>query len=78
MGTSAKGPLYLSQVVQKTYLRVDEKGTEAAAVTGAIAAATSAEPEQLIDLTFDSPFLCCLWNTAIGQPIFLAVVDNPK
>jgi serpin B len=78
MGTSAKGPLYLSQVVQKTYLRVDEKGTEAAAVTGAIAEATSAEPEQPIDLTFDSPFLCCLWNTAIGQPVFLAVVDDPS
>ena len=77
MGTCAKGPLALSRVIQKTYLRVDEEGTEAAAVTGAVVEATAAlDPEEPIELTFDRPFLCCLWNGEIGQPLFLTVVNE--
>ena len=77
MGESPKGPIALSKVIQKTYLRVDEKGTEAAAVTGAIMEATGAiQPETPIELTFDRPFLCCLWNTELSQPLFLTAVNE--
>ena len=76
MGKSAKGDLALSSVIQKTYLRVDEKGTEAAAVTGAIVATTAFNPEEPLELTFDRPFLCCLWNSQISQPLFLSVVEE--
>lgn len=77
MGTCTKGDLKLSKVIQKTYLRVDEEGTEAAAVTGAVMEATSAwEPEEPIELTFDRPFLCCLWNGQISQPLFLTEVNE--
>ncbi len=77
MGSCSKGPLFVDQVLQKTYLRVDEKGTEAAAVTGIVLLAGSAmETEQPIDLCFDRPFLCCLWNGQIQQPVFLATVDS--
>lgn len=79
MGKSAKGPLSLSRVIQKTYLQVDEKGTEAAAVTGAVMKTTSVLiEEEPINLTFDRPFLCCLWNTQISQPLFLSVVNELK
>lgn len=79
MGTCTKGPLVLSKMIQKTYLRVDEEGTEAAAVTGAVVECTAAlEPEEPIELTFDRPFLCCLWNGEIGQPLFLTVVNALK
>ena len=77
MGTCTKGPIRLSKVIQKTYLRVDEEGTEAAAVTGAVMEAGAAlNPEEPIELTFDRPFLCCLWNGEIGQPLFLTVVNE--
>ena len=77
MGTCTKGPIRLSKVIQKTCLRVDEEGTEAAAVTGAVMAAGAAlEPEQPIELTFDRPFLCCLWNGQISQPLFLTEVNE--
>ena len=77
MGTCTKGPIQLSKVIQKTYLRVDEEGTEAAAVTGAVMEAGAAlNPEEPIELTFDRPFLCCLWNGEIGQPLFLTVVNQ--
>ena len=77
MGTCAKGPMAVSQVLQKTYLRVDEEGTEAAAVTAIITEATAMMPEEEpIAVTFDRPFLCCLWNGEIGQPLFLAAVEE--
>ena len=77
MGTCTKGPMQLTKVVQKTYLRVDEEGTEAAAVTAAIEVCGAAlEPEQPIELTFDRPFLCCLWNSEISQPLFLTAVNE--
>lgn len=78
MGTCTKGPLFLSQVLQKTYLRVDEKGTEAAAVTGAIAEATSIPVEEPIPLSFDRPFVCCVWNSVLHQALFLGVVEDPS
>ena len=77
MGTSSRGELALSQVIQKTYLKVDEKGTEAAAVTAGIMEATAVlEPETPIQITFDHPFLCVVWNDGIGQPLFLSCVDT--
>ena len=78
IGTCAKGDLYLSQVLQKTYLRVDEKGTEAAAVTSAAAGATSAPIDPPVELIFDRPFLACLWNGEAAQALFLAQVDDPS
>lgn len=78
IGTCTKGDLYLSQVLQKTYLRVDEKGTEAAAVTAAMAGATSSPVEPPVELIFDRPFLVCLWHSEAAQALFLAQVDDPS
>jgi serine protease inhibitor len=48
--------LYISEVKQKTYIRVDEKGTEAAAVTSVKMELTSMSIE-LPRLVFDRPFV---------------------
>ena len=76
MGFCTKGPIVLSRVLQKTYLRVDEEGTEAAAVTAAIGKANSALGPKPVEVTFDRPFLCCLWNDQVGQPLFLTAVNE--
>lgn len=76
MGVCAKGPIVLSRVLQKTYLRVDEKGTEAAAVTAVIGKANSFPGPKPVEVTFDRPFLCCLWNDQLGQPLFLTAVNE--
>ena len=76
MGVCAKGPIVLSKVIQKTYLRVDEKGTEAAAVTAAIGKANAFPGPKPVEVTFDHPFLCCLWNAEISQPLFLTAVNE--
>ncbi len=56
-GISAMGPLALSQVKQKCYIDVSEKGTEAAAVTSAQVRLTSVAPSRVQRITVDRPFL---------------------
>lgn len=77
MGTGPNGPVFVSEVLQKTYFSVDETGTEAAAVTEILVeGAAIEEPREPIDVTFDRPFLCCLWCGEIEQPLFLAAVEE--
>jgi serpin B len=70
--------LEISQVVQKTFLEVDEDGTEAAAATGvAVEAVAGAAPQQTL-VTFDRPFLFLLTDTETLSPLFMTVVTDPS
>ena len=62
MGHSDKGPLFIGDVIHKTALKVNEKGTEAAAVTAVIMDAGAAMPTDLIELRFDRPFVPRLYR----------------
>jgi len=70
-------PLFLSSVLHKTRIKVNEKGTEAAAVTAAImecaAAAPMEEPEKLI---LDRPFLYGIVDLERGVPLFLGAFET--
>ena len=50
-----EGSMFLTDVIHKTYIKVDEEGTEAAAIT-ALPMAGSALPPQPIDFKVDTPF----------------------
>ncbi|TFV89871.1 serpin family protein [Blastococcus sp. CT_GayMR16] len=76
-GLGADG-LRISQVVQKTFLEVDEEGSEAAAATGVAMDVSAAAPGQSETVTFDRPFLVLLTDTATRSPLFVAVVDDPS
>jgi len=65
------GECALSQVVQKTFLEVDEKGTTAAAATGG--AVTSA---LRIPIVVDRPFAFALIDNATDAPLFLGAIGN--
>ena len=67
--------LLLSAAVQKTFIDVDEQGTEAAVATG-IGMAESAGPSEIV--SFDRPFLFLLTDTATRSPLFTAVVRDPS
>jgi serpin B len=69
--------LEISQVVQKTFLEVDEDGTEAAAATG-VAMETSGGAPQPEVVTFDRPFLFLLTDTQTRSPLFMTVVHDPS
>jgi serine protease inhibitor len=66
----------LSVVVQKTYVRVDEHGTEAAAVSGG-AMATSAKMNPLV-FRVDRPFAFSISDQQTGTILFLGAVTDPR
>jgi serpin B len=65
------GGCFLSDVVQKTYLEVDEKGTTAAAATGGAMLSSARTPTVI-----DRPFALGLIDNASNAPLFLGVVGN--
>ena len=64
---------FLSTVVQKTYIRVDEEGTEAAAVTGG--AMVESMPPQF---RVDRPFVFMITDTETDTILFLGQVTDPS
>jgi serine protease inhibitor len=67
----------LTRVVQKTYVRVDEKGTEAAAVSGGIVA-SSAEIGPPLVFRVDRPFAFSISDQQTGAILFLGTVTDPR
>ena len=80
LGTTETGyPLYISLVHQKAVIRVDEEGTEAAAVTEVIVTEETAMlmPEDPIEVYFDRPFLYMILEMDTYVPLFLGIYENP-
>ena len=77
MGTGAEGPLFLDWVFQKVKIEVNEEGTEAAAVTEAVAATESAPMEDPINLHLDNPFVYGIIDLETGTPLFLGLLEDP-
>ena len=67
------GDFYVSHVVQKATLKVDENGSEASAATGIVIAASSL-PRQI---TFNRPFLFLIRDTTTGTILFAAEIRSP-
>ncbi|MEO3782701.1 serpin family protein [Actinocorallia sp. B10E7] len=68
----------LSAVRHAASLRVDEKGTEAAAATSVEVGVTSAPAEEPLKVVFDRPYLLLLQDLTTGEPLFLARVADPS
>jgi serpin B len=65
------GACYITRVVQKTHLEIDEKGTTAAAATGVVGATALRLP-----MTIDRPFALALIDNASDAPLFLGVIGQ--
>ena len=70
-------PLSLSGVSQQTWLKVDEQGTEAAAVTE-ISVSATATPEPPRDFRVDHPFLFLIRDRTTGLILFMGRVVDPE
>ena len=68
--------LHISQVIHKTFIAVNEMGTEAAAATGIEVGITSVGPRGFV-FRADHPFLFVIRETSGGGVIFAGVVRNP-
>ena len=75
-GMSERNDLYISAVIHKAFVAVDEKGTEAAAATAVIVGVTSA-PLFDVTLTIDRPFIFLIRDIPTGQILFVGRVLNP-
>lgn len=75
-GMTGNRDLFISDVIHKAFVAVDEKGTEAAAATIAIMELAMA-PASNISLTIDRPFIFLIRDTVSGQILFVGRVVNP-
>ena len=75
-GMSERNDLYISEVIHKAFVAVDEKGTEAAAATAVIVDVASAQISE-ISLIIDRPFIFIIRDIPTGQILFIGRVVNP-
>lgn len=69
---------YISDIIQKTKLELDEYGTKAAAATAALVAGNAMpQPKELREVTLDRPFAFLIYDAEQGQIAFMGKVTNP-
>jgi len=73
------GPLQIGSVKHKTYVEVNEEGTEAAAVTsvGVRAMAVIREPPPF-QMIVNHPFFVEIYDTRTGLILFLGAIQDPR
>ena len=76
LGTAPDGPLYVSSVVHKARIEVNEKGTEAAAAT-VVGVYGAAAPTDYRELVLDRPFCYAVVDLERGVPLFLGTFERP-
>jgi len=72
------GELYISAVVHKAFIDVDEEGTEAAAATGVVVGVTSAPIDEPPELRVDRPFLFAIRDRDSGTLLFVGRLMDPR
>jgi serpin B len=70
--------LKISQVKHKTFVEVNEEGTEAAATTSVGIALTSAKlPQQPFQMIVNRPFFCAIRDNQTGSVLFMGSIVEP-
>jgi serpin B len=77
-GMDGRKDLYISKVVHKAFVDVNEEGTEAAAATGIVVTFGMASPPNPIPVfRADHPFLFLIRDNRTGTILFLGRMTNP-
>ncbi|MFH2052975.1 MAG: serpin family protein [bacterium] len=78
-GMNGEGGLFISKVVHKSFVKVDEQGTEAAAATAVVMKRTSIEPMgEPVLFQADHPFLFMIKHRTTGAVLFMGKVADPS
>jgi len=79
-GMTSMEKLFISAVIHKAFVAVDEEGTEAAAATAVVMLGTGAPPRPKQPKVFkaDHPFVFMIRHEGTGSMLFLGRVMNPK
>jgi serpin B len=75
-GMTGSRDLFLSEVVHKAYVDVNEEGTEAAAATGAVMTLTAALPSRVFRA--DHPFVFAIRDARSNSILFMGRVTDPR
>ena len=67
--------MYIAEVLHKTYIAVDDKGTKASAATG-VGMEKCADPEDPKQVFLDRPFVYMIIDNATCLPIFMGAVTD--
>jgi serpin B len=76
-GMTGNPELFISDVVHKAFVAVDEAGTEAAAATAVIMKLTAVPPPPM-EVTLDRPFIFLIRDIDTGAILFVGRVLNPS
>ncbi len=76
-GMDGTKDLYISAVLHKAFVEVNEEGTEAAAATGVVMSLKAAMPEPPPEFRADRPFLFLIRENKTGSVLFLGRVSDP-
>ena len=81
-GIASEPGLFISNVIHKAYVEVNEKGTEAAAVTVVAvakgASCSTASAPRAVEFRCNRPFLFVLHDVQRGIVLFIAKIVHPK
>jgi serpin B len=75
-GITKGGNLFISDVLHKAFITVDEKGTEAAAATAVIMRPGMA-PQTPVEVTINRPFIFFIRDIKTGTILFAGRITNP-
>jgi serpin B len=72
-----EAPLWIDQVKQKTFIEVNEEGTEAAAATSIEMETTSAPANEPFYMEVNRPFFFTITDEETGSILFMGEISNP-
>ncbi len=77
MGKSSRGNIFIGDVLHKTFISLDEKGTRAGAVTKVEMRDESAAADLKI-IKLDRPFVYGIIDNSTNLPVFIGTLLNPE
>jgi serpin B len=77
-GMNGRRDLFISAVIHKAFVDVNEEGTEAAAATAVTMRVTAVQPKSIPVFRADRPFLLIIRDNQSGNILFLGRVMHPK
>lgn len=74
LGNSEEGNIFISNIIHKTKIEVNERGTKAGAVTSVEMKVESARPEEPKKVVLDRPFFYMIIDTEQKLPLFMGTL----
>jgi len=73
-------PQFISEVIHQSYIKVDEKGTEAAAATvvGTLGTAMITEEPETVKMYVNRPFFFSIQDDETGEMLFSGAIQDPS